>query len=676
MTRNKKLEQMNKDADETNRQNSISEGLSEIYQDEVGDIIDVKKLDIKPQRDWQSLAITVSLYIIGVSLLAGLAWYFFNRGTDATAVELSISATPGIVAGQEFTYTVKYQNQDKVDLNKVNLQVEYPTNFIFVGSEPAPSANNNQWQLDKLSAHGGGEVVIRGKLINEVGKSNVIVAELNYEPANFSSAFKKTASLDTTVESTGLEITTVNDASSLVGENQVITFKYKIKSEGQLKHFWLRVEPSEISDVEFIDDSVTAPFGSAQGKPLGTGTSPSTNSTNSKLIKPWLWEITEAKNIEQEIKINFKFIDKTKLSHSFNLILETKDEVASSTPNVGGASASSTTSTTTVDILKTPKTYIFYQNNVAVEVVKNDLNLSLVINKSDKDQGVNFGQVMNYSLSYANKGQKPLEDVVIMAVVEGDAVDWASLKDLNKGKHSGNNLIWTKDEIPELANLAPDSTGIIDWSLAVKERVKITNKNFNNEIKSYTQFSHKQAGADQNTGDNLSNTIINKINSDLDLSERLIYFNEDSIPVGSGPLPFTAGQATVVRGEWKILNSFHELNTVLVSMKLPDYVVWTGKSQASSGDLSYDSASRTVNWKFDTMPASLDEIKATFDLSVEPKEAQRRQILVIMPAAKVTAMDSVTNSQLIKEGRVKTSKLEDDPLIKSGDMDINGGQVK
>lgn len=663
MTRNKRLEQMNKDADETNRQNSISEGLSEIYQDEVGDIIDVKKLDIKPKRDWQSLAITVSLYVIGVSLLAGLAWYFFNRGTDATAVELSISATPGIVAGQEFTYTIKYQNQDKVDLNKVNLQVEYPTNFIFVSSEPAPSANNNQWQIDRLGAHGGGEVVIRGKLINEVGKSNVMVAELNYEPANFSSSFKKTASLDTAVESIGLDVITVNDASSLVGENQAITFKYKISPVGQLKHFWLRVEPSEISDVEFIDDSVTATASATSGL------------TGNKLIKPWLWEITEAKNIEQEIKINFKFIDKTKLSHSFNLILETKDEMASSTPNMSGASATSTASTT-VDILKIPKTYIFYQNKVDVEVVKNDLNLSLVINKSDKDQGVNFGQVMNYSLSYANKGQKSLEDVVIMAVVEGDAVDWASLKDLNKGKRSGNNLIWTKEEIPELANLAPDATGILDWSLSVKERAKITNKNFNNEIKSYTQFSHKQAVADKNTGDNLSNTIINKINSDLDLSERLIYFNEDSIPVGSGPLPFVVGQATTVRGEWKILNSFHELNTVVVSMKLPDYVVWTGKSQASSGDLSYDSASRTVNWRFATMPESLDEIKATFDLSVEPKEAQRRQILVIMPAAKVTAMDSVTNSLLSKEGRVKTSKLEDDPLIKSGDMDINNGLVK
>lgn len=669
MTRNKRLEQMNKDADETNRQNSISEGLSEIYQDEVGDIIDVKKLDIKPTRDWQSLAITVSLYIIGVSLLAGLVWYFFNRGTDATAVELSIEATPAIVAGQEFTYTIKYQNQDKVDLNKVNLQVEYPTNFIFVGSVPAPSANNNQWQLDKLGAHGGGEVIIRGKLINEVGKSNVMVAELNYEPANFSSAFKKTASLDTAVESSGLDITTVNDASSLVGEKQTISFKYKLSSKGQLKHFWLRVEPSEISDVEFINDG-------------STSTTPILNSpvAGSKLIKPWLWEINEATSAEQEIKINFKFIDKTKSTYGFNFILETKDEVASSTPNLDNASASSTASTT-VDILKTPKTYIFYQNNVAVEVVKNDLNLSLVINKSDKDQGVNFGQVMNYSLSYANKGQKPLEDVVIMAVIEGDAVDWASLKDLNKGKHSGNNLIWTKDEMPELANLAPDATGIIDWSLTIKERAKITNKNFNNEIKSYAQFSSKQAplvpSPNQSaTGDNLSNTIINKINSDLDLSERLIYFNEDSIPVGSGPLPFTVGQATVVQGEWKILNSFHELNTVLISMKLPDYVVWTGKSQASSGNLNYDSATRMVNWSFNTMPASLDEIKATFDLSVEPKEAQRRQILVIMPATKVTAMDSVTNSLLSKEGRVKTSKLEDDPLIKSGDMDNNSGLVK
>lgn len=669
MTRNKKLDQMNQEVDETTRQNNISEGLSEIYQDDVGDIIDVKRLDIKPTRDWKSLLVTIALYVIGISLLAGLAWYWFNRGTDATAVELSIEASRGIVAGQEFTYTIKYDNQDKVALNKASLHVDYPENFIFVASEPAPSINNNEWQLNNVAAHSGGQIVIKGKIVNEVGKSNVAVAELTYEPANFSSSFKKTATLDTAVESMGLEVTTVNDASSLVGEKQTISFKYRLKEDGQLKHFWLRVEPSEISDVEFINDSVTATASTTSGL------------TGNKLIKPWLWEIVEAKNIEQEIKINFKFIDKTKLTHAFNFILETKEEVASSTTNSSSDIASSTSSTTTIDIIKPPKTYIFYQNNVEVEVVKNDLNLSLVINKSDKDQGVNFGQVLNYSLSYANKGQKTLEDVVIMAVIEGDAIDWNSLKDLNKGKHSGNNLIWTKEEIPELASLASDATGIIDWSLQIKERAKITNKNFNNEIKSYTQFSHKQFIAKVNDGtasstDNQSNTIINKINSDLDFSEKLIYFNEDSIPVGSGPLPFTAGEATVVRGEWKILNSFHELNTVLVSMKLPDYVNWANKTQANFGDLSYDSASRTLTWKFNILPASPDEIKVSFDLSVEPKSAQSRQILVIMPAAKVTAIDSMTNNQISKEGRVKTSKLEDDPLIKSGDMDINNGLVK
>ncbi len=688
MTRNKKLEQMNSSVDEITHQNNISEGLSEIYQDDVGEIIDVKKLDIKPRRDWRSLLVTIALYIIGFSLLAGLTWYFFNRDTDAADVELSIEAPKGLVAGQEFSYVIKYQNQDQVDLNKVSLHVDYPANFIFLQSEPAPSVNDNQWQLNKLSAHSGGEVVVHGKIINEVGKANVAVVELNYEPANFSSEFKKTASLDTTIESTGLEITTLNDASSLVGEKQTISFKYKLRDGGQLKHFWLRVEPSEISDVEFINDDASISLDSVRDKtpPSTVSTGPSTTlrtgGSANKLVKPWLWEINDASSFEQTIKINFKFIDKTKLTHSFNFILETKDETASGTPSAILSPTTPTTSTSTGDVLVTPpKTYIFYQNNVEVEVVKNDLNLSLVINKSDKDQGVNFGQTMNYSLSYANKSQKPLEDVVIMAVIEGDAVNWNSLKDVNKGKRSGNNLIWTKAEIPELANLATEATGIIDWSLSVKERSDITNKNFNNEIKSYAQFSHKQPGLNSGinqppASDSLSNTIINKINSDLDLSEKLIYFNEDSIPIGSGPLPFAVGQATVVRGEWRLLNSFHDLNTVAISMKLPDYVTWTGKFQVGSGDLSYDSANRVVSWRFNKLSASLDEVTAVFDLSVEPQEAQRRQILVIMPSAKITANDSVTNNQLNKVGRVKTSKLEDDPLVKSGDIDINGGQVK
>lgn len=47
--------------------------------------------------------------------------------------------------------------------------------------------------------------------------------------------------------------------------------------------------------------------------------------------------------------------------------------------------------------------------------------------------------------------------------------------------------------------------------------------------------------------DNKSNVIKNLINSDLSLSEKILYFNEDNVPVGSGPLPPKVGEKLVLK---------------------------------------------------------------------------------------------------------------------------------
>ncbi len=657
MPRNKKFDQMNEAAVEFDRQQTIKDGLSEIYQDDAGDIIDVKKLQIKPQRGWRSLVIKIAIGAVLVALAAGGAWYWFRGRIDPTAVELSLSGPGNLVAGQEFDYVLNYKNHNSAALKNVYIKVEWPENFIFLSSQP-DAGPNKEWRLDSVAAGAAGQITIRGKIINEVGKSNVALAEMYYAIDKFSSEYKKVATVDLQVASTGLETVVLRDASALVGEAQKIVFKYKLKPDGQLNHFWLTLEPSDISQVEFINDDT----------PLA----------GAKLIKPWMWEIDQADDKEKSVPINFKFIDKVKDNYQLTLKLISR-ETGTSAPALL-ATGTAATSSLEPNIVSEPKPdNIFYQEVLDYEIVNNDLNLSLVINGSDQDQGINFGQTLNFSLSYANKGAKPIEEVVIMAVVEGDIVDWNSFKDSLKGRLGDKSVTWSKNELPGLASLAPGDKGIIDFSLKVKDFAKIKNlKTFDQEITSYAKFAAKVA-ADAATpvpDSNKSNTIVNKINSDLTFQTNLVYFNNDNIPLGSGPIPFTAGQTTVVRGSWSVFSSLHDLNNLTVSLKLPDYVAWGEKRQLGGGELVYDQASRTVSWHLNQLTAGQDALTASFDLAVTPGNSQRHQLLVIMPKAQVTATDSVTTSQISKEGVIKTSKLEDDPIIGASDIDNNGGLVK
>ena len=662
MSRNKKVDQISDEVVEFNRQQTIRDGLSEIYQDDDGSAIDVKKLQIRPKHGWRWWLVVVLAYLAGLGILAGGAWYWFMGRVDPTAVIFNLSAPKSLVAGQEFEYVLDYKNQDRSGLKNLYIKIEYPQNFIFLSAEPAAATGTAEWKFDNLPAGGQGQIKIKGKIINEVGKSNVAVAEMYYSPEGFSSEYKKVASFDSAIDSLGLETVLVRDSSALVGEAQKMVFKYKLKDNGLLKHFWLTLEPSDISQVEFINNE----------NPL----------TGAKMIKPWIWEIDGADTSDKELPINFKFVDKTADKYQFQLKLETKEPLALDSLNGTPAPIpATTTATSSADLLPSQtQDLVFYQETVEYEVVNNDLNLSLIMNGSDQEQSINFGQTLTYTLSYANKGSKPINDVVVMAVVEGDIIDWSSFKDKFKGQVGERTITWTKNELPALASLAPGDKGMIDFSLKIKDFAKIKGKAFGQEITSYGKFAAKtDTSAPDNANkanDNKSNTIVGRLNSDLLFEESLLYFSDDNIPLGSGPIPFTVGEKTVVRGSWKLMSSLHDLNNIEVSLKLPDYVDWGDKSKLSAGSLNYDAGSRTISWRLGQLGAGQDAATAEFDLAVNPTDKQRRQLLVIMPKAKITAMDSVTNSPLAKEGKVKTSKLEDDNLINSGDLDNNGGLVK
>jgi len=651
MTRNKNLEKLNDNAAEFNRQQTISNGLSEIYQDDDGSIIDVKKLQIRGQRPWWWVSRAVIYGAVAAAVAAG-GWWWWHGQADPLAVDLNLSGPANVVAGAEFTYTLAYHNQTAETLRNLNFKLEYPTNFVFVSAEPAPNAGTAQWQLDELAGGGQGAILIKGKIINQVGLSNVATAEMFYNLDKFSSEYKKVATLDTPVASTGLELAVTHDASALVGEQQIMRLRYRLKDDGQISHFWLSVEPADISQVEFVNtDEVT----------------PGVN-----LIKPWVWEISQVDKTDRDLPINFKFIDKPADAYPLTIKL-------SVTPPIdltAALSATSTPATTTTPLATASPEDVFYQETVNYEVVKNDLNLSLAANGSDQNQGVNFGQTINYSISYANKSREAIDDVMIMAVIQGDIVNWSSWSDKNHGQVSGDTITWTKDQLPELAHLKPGAIGWLDFSVKLKNWNDLKGGQFDRAITAYAQFTANQnAPIKPQTSDNKSNVIANSLNSDIIFDQKVFYFSDSNLPLGNGPLPFTVGQATVVRNSWQLISTLHDLHDVKISVTLPEYVKWAGKEQKNDGDLFYDEANRVISWNVNRLAVGQTDT-AEFDLSVEPRESERRQLLVIFPKAKVTAIDSDTGNTLTKDGKIKTGRLEDDPLISSGDVDNNEGLVR
>lgn len=610
----KEVDQFEDYIDEEVRDEEIDESLNEIYQDEKGDMVDVHKLEIKRKRGF-IFYFFASIFILAFLGAAGYGayYYYLHAGSDALAVEFSIEGENEVMAAEEFFYYINYKNPTVIDINNVEIELSYPENFIFLDSDPVPDEKNNRWKFTSLPSDYSGEIKIKGKIIAPAEETGILLANIIYIPANFSSQFKKEASFTSTVTDIGLKIDIDHVANVLVGEKNEIIIRYSANENNHLSNFRLTFEPAE--NIELLKGE--------------------TEIENIKVTRPGVWQFKELINEEREFPIAFKFSDKIIDTQEIHLYFEQEGD--------NGIF------------------YKFLDETLSFGVMKNDLNLTLIINGSRDNQGVNFNDILNYSIVYANKGETEMKDVIIMAVMESDFLDWTTLSDNLNGQEKDNTISWSKKEIPELEVIEKNQEGVIDFSIKVMDLTEIVpNKKY--EIESFVQFSIGNREDFTETSDVRSNIIINKINSDLSLNEQIRYFNNDNIAVGNGPLPPKVGETTSFKVYWVLENNLHELQNTKVEVSLPDYVSWDNKNRASVGTIEYYPENHQVVWQIGRLPISVYRTDAEFNVSITPIESDRNKIIVLIPGTTVYAVDSATEAIINKTTKAKTTKLEDDDI--------------
>jgi len=597
----------------------INESLNEIYHDENGDTVDVKKLDIKKRRGFFFWFFSLIFF---VAILAGIGYggyyYLFIRtGPSSDSIDFYLEGKNQVSTGEEFFYTVYYKNLSNVMLRDVRIEVKYPENFVFLDSSPEANEKDSVWTYKIIQPGQSGKIQIKGKMIAGVGETGVLLANISYTPENFSSEFREETTITTEVNDIGINFDFDYLRSALVDEENEILINFLGKEENFVNNFRIVIEPQE--NIEFLD------FAPKEGDE---------SIADYEMVRPGVWQVNEVPSEEKILPIKFKFTEK----------VEDKQEIVLSFEQMDSQN----------------EYHKFLEEKIEYEVMKSDLNLTLIINGARNDQGVDSGEILNYSIVYNNKGETAMKDVVIMAVLKSDFLDWASLKDENNGRERGNTISWSKEETSELEIIDINEEGTIDFSINLMNigEVDITKKY---QVESYAQYSVGETNKEINN-DNKSNTIVNKINSDLSLKEQVRYFSIDNIPVGTGPHPPKVGETTTYKVYWDLTNNLHELNDLKVMATLPDYVTWDNKSRSSVGLLEYNSSTRQVVWDIGRLPITVYKSSAEFNISITPTEEDRNKIMVLLSGTKISAIDEDTKDKIDQTGKAKTTKLEDDEI--------------
>ncbi|MFA6215243.1 MAG: hypothetical protein WC768_01595 [Patescibacteria group bacterium] len=620
-----RLKQLKKEADGRDG-SSVQKDLMKIYSNQDGSLPDISHLDVRRKSRFKMFFFS---FIAVVLILAAISWLGFvifnqNKNFSGGSIKLELQGQQSIASGDEVVYVLNYKNVENVPLDNVEIIFRYPDNFEFISAQPAPANDfNTAWNLGTLGVGASGQIEIKGKLIGEVGSIKTINATASFQPKNFSSVFKDTASFSSQVTSSILEI-------SLDGPSQILPEKkvtYKITYRNNSSQDLTKVKIVANYPSNFVFQEAT---------PQPTVQAADARSLNNE----WLID-TLGKNQEGELSITGGYLNdpqntKPNFSIQIGFLKPDSDEFS-----------------------------VQQEKSITTEIIQPGLSVDLIINGSNQGQPISFGQTLTYSIVYKNLGDKDLSNVSFAIALDSNILDWSNLDDKHAGLVKDNQITWNKDQISQLDVVKPLDSGTIDFSIKVKDANQVNLSEANLQVKSKSAASIEKIGDLAVTDLKVSsNEIVNNINTDIELKNEGRYFDDDNLAVGTGPLPPVVGQKTTFRIYWSIANSLHEVNNVEVSTKLPDGVNWENKFYVKAGEIKYNSKDRTISWTINKIPAnkSFSDLNCWFDISVIPTKKQVRKLLILTDQTTLTATDKTNNSQITKTGQAITSNLEDDQI--------------
>lgn len=553
--------------------------------------------------------------IIGLLAATTVAGFFFFNRTErfsGTKVTVQVIPTAEVASGSDTTVTIRYQNQEPVDLVQAELTVEYPEGFTFRSSSPeATNEFKNAFSLGRIKSGRAGEVKISGTLIGSINTERTFRATITYRTENFNSDFQETAEGKTKITSSILSVKLEGPTEAAPGA--VVTWK-------------IVYENTSDREVEKIQIETDFPEGASITK-----TEPAAIERNA------LWQFENlAPGDKGQITVTATLTGA--IGDTFPLLVR----------------AGLVTATNTVDLQD--------EQTLLVILIKTGVTLSGSVNGADNGGVILPGDQVNYSLRVANDSETEVADLTVTAILEGAVLDLTDVPAETKKIMNERTLTWTKKEIPGLALLKPNQDLVIRWTVNTKKTLSVTADADINQ----TLTAVVTATSPSIVNGAAPLTLATKVTTVMVLKTEGRYANDDGVAHGSGPIPPKVGQTTSYRIFWTVTNTTNQADGLQVIATLPTTVYWTGQNVGrDAGDIAFDPSTRTVTWTLNRLPAGtgsrVPALTAYFEVSITPTADQVGSVAVLTDQATATATDAFTAVALKLTQPSITSDVPTDP---------------
>jgi hypothetical protein len=570
----------------------------------------IEKKQLSPQQKKKLLIISISVAVIFLAM----AGFFIWRGLtsfDADKVELEIKGAERIVSGEEVKYAVKYKNNTRLALENIKLVFHYPEDSILSHQKGLDEIID----LPDLAVGQEEEIELSVRIIGLKGEEKRAWAELNYQLAGFSSRYTSQAEFVSQVISVPLILDFDLPEKLVTGQSFDFSLRYLNQAEVAFDNLQVRIE----YPTGFV-------FQSANLQPLE---------------EDRIWSLGKLMAGEQG-KI---FIQAS--------IQGEEGEVKSFKAQLG--------------LFKDDQFIPYAETAGALQISSSPLSVSQTVNGST-DYITQAGQELTYQISYKNTTNVSIKNVVITSKLEGEVLDFASLK-LGDGSFDGESqtIAWKASNLPALQYLGPHQQGQVSFSIKVKDSLPINDYNDKNFkiVNTVKIDSSERPLALEDIEIAGQSQLVTKIISQLSLQAQGYYY--DDLISNSGPVPPRVGQTTTYTIKWRLVNTANDLSGVKVEAFLPPHVHWMNKISPSGANLKYNSQTGQLVWQVGDLSAATGVLlpvkKVAFQIAITPSLAHLGNYVELVGQSKITAQDNFTGLELTKTDKPIDTDLPDDPKI-------------
>lgn len=557
-------------------------------------------LDIKDDPENSSgflkkFAIFAFIFFIISIVLASYIFFFKNQFVSSNNVDILISGPTSVSAGSDILLSVSVLNKNQSDIESAVLTTTFPDGSV-LSEDQTPLKDTT----DTIGTIQKGESINRDLNFSILGNKDsvkTIEFKFQYRIKGSNAVFVKQKKYDLSLDSSPviLNVSSIKEISS--GQN--LSFKIDVTSNSTtvLKNLYLKAE-----------------------YPYGFEFSES-NLKNS--ISNNEWFLGDLKNGDKKsLTLSGKLFAQNNEERTFRFFVGPKEKKEDDISSVLTENISSVT-------IKKP----FFEITSTVGGAQEFSGFGVADSKSSISPSFYIENTLNEKL-YSNK---------VEVFINSPYVNKSTLRVGQGGFYNSltNTIVWDKNSTDILADFDPLARKGFSFQFDILDiPLSVENPKIDFTIKSTSLRSPLNSDTEE-ISSSITKTI--KVKTLAEISPKTLYGG----PIASsGPNPPQAEKATTYNLDFNINNKYNDLSNATLSIILPAYVTFTGKTYPSSENISYNENTREVLWTIGSVSNGAGFInsskKAGFQVKIIPSLNQINSVPNLTSSIVFSATDSFT----------------------------------